>query len=91
MPTVLIDPEFGRKAAKLFKTNPAKKARVAKTLELLARDPRHPSLSTKKYDDALGIWQSYIEQHTPAAWRMWWQWDPGRPDTIIVVGFGPHP
>lgn len=91
MPTVKIDAGFAKKATKLLRKHPHKRKRVESTFAQLGIDPRYPSLATKKYDEALNIWQSYIEQGTPSAWRVWWIWDPSEPDTIVVLSFGPHP
>jgi hypothetical protein len=88
---VKIDPQFAGRARKLFRKHPDKQARVTKALQQPAVDPRYPALATKKYDEALNIWQSYVENATPGAWRVWWQWHPTEPDTIVVIAFGPHP
>jgi plasmid maintenance system killer protein len=38
-----------------------------KQLLLLARDPRHPSLRAKKYDERHGIWQARVNR----GWRFY--------------------
>lgn len=91
MPQIKVDSAFSKKAAKLLRKHPDKRKRVESALRRLGDDPRYPSLSTKKYDEARNIWQSYVEQGTPAAWRIWWIWHPTEADTIIVLSFGPHP
>lgn len=92
MPKVRIDEAFASKEMKkLLRRHPDKRKKVLSTLQQLGDDPRYPSLSSKKYDASRGIWQSYIENNTPGAWRVWWQWDSDEPDTIIVLSFGPHP
>lgn len=92
MPEVRIDETFANKEmTKLLKRHPDKTKKVLSTIQQLRDDPRYPSLATKKYDHERGIWQSYIENRTPGAWRIWWQWDTDRDDTIIVLSFGPHP
>jgi mRNA-degrading endonuclease YafQ of YafQ-DinJ toxin-antitoxin module len=91
MPTVRVEKSFEKNARKLLTRHPEKARRVQRTMELLADDPRHPSLRTKKYGAGQDVWQSYVENNTPSAWRIWWMWDPVEPDTIIVVAFGPHP
>jgi len=35
----------------------------------------------------LTIWNSYVENHTSNAWRMYWVW---RGSTVYVVSIGPH-
>ncbi|MFT4010372.1 MAG: hypothetical protein QM655_10065 [Nocardioidaceae bacterium] len=69
--------------------------KVKRTLQLLADNPRHPGLHSHRYvglDDVFGasIWESYVENRTPSAWRLWWFFGPGE-DEISVVDLGPHP
>ena len=78
MPQVVIDATFVNKAAKLLKKHPGRVERVQRTLGLLAVDPLDPVVRTKKYDKQLDIWQSYIEQGTPSARRIWWHPGPIR-------------
>ena len=61
----------------------------------LAVDPRYPSLCThaiaaltKRYK--IRVWESYLENNTPAAGRIFWVYGPGRED-ITVIGLEPHP
>ena len=77
-------------------THRAKNQKVLKTLRLL-RDvgPSHPGLSSHKYHSLSGpggedVWESYIENRTPGAWRLWWVYGPDA-DTITIVTLGPHP
>lgn len=69
--------------------------RVCKALGLLQRDPQYPSLRSHKYSSLAGVkgeevWDSYIENHTPSAWRIFWHYGPGA-DTITVLSISPHP
>lgn len=89
MPIVTIDPDFAAEGQKLLRRHPAWKKRLRKALDQLEADPRHPGLRTKRYAD--DVWQSYVANNTPAAWRIWWVYDPANDDAIIVIGFGPHP
>ena len=73
-----------------------KDKKVRKTLRLL-RDigPAHPGLSSHKYHSRSGpngedLWESYVENRTPGAWRIWWIYGPGD-DMITIVTLGPHP
>jgi hypothetical protein len=74
----------------------AKLKKVRKTLRLLAdQGPRHPSLSSHQYQSIPGpggapLWESYVENRTPSAWRIWWIYGPGG-EEITVVTLGPHP
>lgn len=70
--------------------------KVRKTLKLL-RDPgpRHPGLNSHPYQSVPGpggakLWESYVENKTPSAWRIWWIYGPGS-EEITVVTIGPHP
>jgi hypothetical protein len=69
--------------------------KVRKTLGLLQLDPRYPSLNSHKYQSLAGangedVWDSYVENKTPAAWRLFWHYGPTE-DTITVLIIGPHP
>lgn len=69
--------------------------RVRKALGQLQRDPRYPALNSHKYSSLHGVngedvWDSYVENNTPSAWRIFWHYGPG-PDTLTVVTIGPHP
>ena len=69
--------------------------RVGKAMYLLSNDPRHPGLESheisslsKRY--GMKVWESYLENNTPAAGRIFWVYGPGRGD-ITVIGLEPHP
>lgn len=69
--------------------------RVRKALGQLQRDPRYPGLSSHKYTSLRGsngeeVWDSYVENDTPAAWRIFWHYGPGS-NVLTVVTIGPHP
>jgi hypothetical protein len=89
VPGVSIHPDFVEDGRKLLRRHPEWAKRVRKALDQLATDSRHPGLRTKRYAD--DVWQSYVANNTPGAWRIWWMHDPTIEDAIIVIGFGPHP
>jgi hypothetical protein len=66
-----------------------------KALMLLSQNPLHRGLGSHEID-ALSrrygekVWQSYLENRTPAAGRMFWVYGPGKA-TITVIGLEPHP
>ena len=69
--------------------------KLGKALRLLAQNPRHTGLETheisslsKRY--GMKVWQSYLENNTPAAGRLFWVYGPERGD-ITVIGLEPHP
>lgn len=78
------------------KANAVRARKVAKAIRLLEIDPTgHPGLVSHRYedlDDYFGekIWESYVENNTSAAWRMWWFFGP-EPGQVTVVDIGPHP
>jgi hypothetical protein len=69
--------------------------KVRKALGLLQTDPRYPGLHSHKYGSIKGqngeeVWDSYVENKTPSAWRIFWHYGP-EPDTITVLLVTPHP
>lgn len=68
---------------------------VRKALGFLETNPRHPGLNTHKYDSLKGptgeeVFEAYAENKTPAAWRIFWHYGPGK-KTITVIAITPHP
>lgn len=69
--------------------------KVRRTLGRIESDPRHPGLNSHKYDSISGIngeevWESYVENNTPSAWRVFWHYGPGS-GAITILTIGPHP
>jgi hypothetical protein len=70
--------------------------KVRKALRLLREQgPRHPGLHSHDYQSIRGpggatVWESYVENRTPSAWRIWWIYGPEQ-DQITIVMIGPHP
>lgn len=71
-------------------------AKVSKTIEILTkRGPKYPSLHSHKYQSIKGpggeeVWESYVENRTAGAWRIWWMYGP-RPNVITLIMLGKHP
>lgn len=68
--------------------------KVRKALRLLANDPRYPGLNSHAYQSIPGpggatLWESYVENHNPSAWRIWWIYGPEK-DELTIVTIGPH-
>lgn len=68
---------------------------VSKAIRLLGADPRHPGLKTHKYESLVGqngeeIFEAYAEQNTPAAYRIFWHYGPGK-GNLTVIAITPHP
>jgi hypothetical protein len=91
---------FTRVAQKVMEdlTSPqytTKLKKVRKALGQLQADPRYPALRSHKYSSLHGargeeVWDSYVENNTPSAWRIFWHYGPGE-DTITILVVGPHP
>ena len=68
---------------------------VRKALGMLETNPRHPGLNTHKFESIKGpngeeVFEAYAENKTPAAWRIFWMYGPGR-NKITIVAITPHP
>ena len=64
-------------------------------LDLLSADPGYPSLQTHEIEPlsrryGMKVWQSYLENKTSGAMRMYWVYGPDRTD-ITIIGLKPHP
>lgn len=61
--------------------------KVRKALRLLQEmGPTYPGLNSHRYSSVKGpngeeVWESYVENRTPSAWRIWWIYGPPE-DTI---------
>lgn len=69
--------------------------KVRRALGRLQIDPTHPGLRSHKYSSMSGtngeeVWDSYVENNTPSAWRIFWHYGPGS-GVITVVTITPHP
>lgn len=69
--------------------------KLGKALKNLASDPRYPALRLHEISDlskryGMKVWESYLENQTPAAGRIFWVYGPERQD-ITVIGIEPHP
>ena len=68
---------------------------VRNALGRLQSNPRHPGSKTHKYSSLSGpdgeeIFEAYAENNTPAAYRIFWFYGPGKKE-ITVVAITPHP
>lgn len=69
--------------------------KLVKTLSHLATDPRHNSLASHEISDlsrkyGIKIYQSYLENKTPRAGRVYWAYGPDKAD-ITLLAIEPHP
>lgn len=68
---------------------------VAKTLGLMQINLRHPSLKTHKFDEIFSpiggeVFESYAENNTPGAYRVFWCYGPDR-GCLYIIAITPHP
>lgn len=90
--TITFDEEFA--ALRQQKSMVARVKAIDKTLKLLS-NPRHPGLQTHEFTSLKGsngakVFEAYAQQNTPAAYRVFWHYGPGR-NEITVVAFTSHP
>jgi hypothetical protein len=75
--------------------------KIRKALGMLQADPMYPGLHSHLYQHFPGlekgkVWDSYVENRTPDAWRIYWTYGPnevrdGKEIAIItVLVIGPH-
>lgn len=81
--------------AQLAKQDPKIYKKVLKTLGLMETNLRHPGLKTHKFSSLAGpngeeVFEAYVENKTPAAFRIFWFYGPNQ-DQITVVAITPHP
>jgi hypothetical protein len=68
---------------------------VRKTLGFLEKDPSYPSLHSHKYQTYVGprgeaVFESYAQNQTPGAYRVFWYYGPEK-GQITIVAITPHP
>jgi len=96
--TILLTPQAQSDLAALAKDSGLAKRLKAtrKTLGLLElHGPRYPGLQSHKYDSLQGargedVWESYVEQRTAAAYRIFWHYGPGQRE-ITILAITAHP
>lgn len=68
---------------------------VRKALGFMEINLRHPSLNTHEFTSLKGpngekVFEAYVQQKTPAAYRIFWYYGPDRKQ-ITIVAITPHP
>lgn len=68
---------------------------VHKTLGLMETNLRHPSLNTHEFTSLKGpngekVFESYAQNKTPGAYRIFWYYGPSK-SVITIVAIVPHP
>jgi hypothetical protein len=70
---------------------------VAKCVQLLASNPRHPGLHTHEftsienpYRKGEKVFEAYVQNRTPGAYRLFWCYGPASRQ-ITILAITPHP
>lgn len=67
---------------------------LKKILGLMETNLKHPSLNTHKFSGIsckLGdVFESYAQNNTPGAYRIFWSYGPGRKE-LFILDITPHP
>ena len=68
---------------------------LGKSMALLQENPRHPGLNSHEISSlsaryGMKVFESYLENNTPKAGRIFWVYGPRKKD-ITVIGLEPHP
>lgn len=97
MYTIHFSKEAKEKLKKLRDDNGKRKRfkAVTKAIKNLQKNPFYSALRTHPYKSLLGpngekIWQSYAENNTPGAYRIFWYYGPKRKE-ITIKNITPHP
>ncbi len=95
MQAVWTDLSTRQQHGKLGKEEETFFKKLVKTLRYLSANPRHNSLASHEIDDltrkyGIKIFQSYLENNTPSAGRLFWAYGPDKGD-ITVLAIEPHP
>ena len=94
----LLFTELADKQMDLLETSKDKKAvhkAVCKILGYMETNLRHPSLHTHEYSELKGpnnekIFESYAQNRTSGAYRIFWHYGPGS-GQITILDVCPHP
>lgn len=82
----------------MLEQDPSKKAilkAVRKTLALMEKNLRHPSLNTHEFTSLEGpngekVFEAYAQQKTPGAYRIFWYYGPAKRE-LTIIAITPHP
>ncbi len=93
-PYVLVYTPEARRIIEDLKKNSTyavKLKKIRKALRYLQEiGPEYPGLHSHDYKSIPGpggrtLWESYVENKTPSAWRIWWIYGPGEAEITIVT------
>ena len=68
---------------------------LGKAMALLSSNPKHPGLNSHEITSlssryGMKVFESYLENNTPKAGRIFWVYGPNKKD-ITIIGLEPHP
>ena len=83
------------KDGKATKAEKKLRGQMGKAMALLSNNPRHPGLRSHEITSltaryGIKVWESYLENDTPKAGRLFWCYGPAKGD-ITIIGLEPHP
>ena len=96
MPFDLVySPDANETLDRLEAQNDKKLLKVQRTLGLLQTNLRNRGLQTHKHYEMEGpngeeVFEAYVENNTPGAYRVFWHYGPGR-GVISIIAITPHP
>ncbi len=69
--------------------------KMGKAMALLSSDTKHPGLHSHEIESlsrryGMRVWQSYLENKTSGAGRIYWIYGPEK-NEITIIGLEPHP
>ncbi len=99
MPTLVFTDVASAQLAELERSKGLKKRlkAVRSALGKMETNLRHPSLNTHEFTSKTcphndKLWESYAENNTPAAYRIFWCYNPPPPkDVLLIIAITPHP
>ncbi len=75
--------------------NDRRLAKVQKALGMMQTDLRNKGLKTHKFSSLRGpngeeVFEAYVENNTPGAYRVFWHYGPGK-GVLSIISIIPHP
>ena len=92
---LILQPPALETLERLAAEDEKKLLKVQRTLGRMEANIRHPGLQTHEYHGLAGangekVWEAYVENNTPGAYRVFWHYGPG--DRVItILAITPHP
>lgn len=92
---LIVQPAAIEVLERLAAEDEKKLLKVQKCLGLMQSNLRHPGLNTHKYEGIAGengeeVWEAYVENRTPGAYRVFWHYGPGR-GVLTIIAITPQP